>query len=179
VAIALLGSAVGAFFGGRFTDKFGRKKVMVVAAILFLVAGVGQAFPFSVLDFMFWRIIGGFAIGLAAVVSPMYISEVAPAHLRGRLSSLFQLAIVVGIFATQLVNQVIINLVPSGVQSPVKNPAVPPVEANNELALGLAAWQWMFLCMVVPAVIYWLALTLPESPRYLVAEVSLPRPRRC
>ncbi len=171
VAIALLGSAIGAFFGGRFTDKFGRKKVMVVAAILFLVAGVGQAFPFSVLDFMFWRIIGGFAIGLAAVVSPMYISEVAPAHLRGRLSSLFQLAIVVGIFATQLVNQVIINLVPSGVQSPVKNPAVPPVEANNELALGLAAWQWMFLCMVVPAVIYWvLALTLPESPRYLVAE---------
>ena len=171
VAIALLGSAIGAFFGGRFCDRFGRKKVMVVAAILFLIAGVGQAFPFATWDFMFWRIVGGFAIGLAAVVSPMYISEVAPAHLRGRLSSLFQLAIVVGIFATQLVNQVIISLTPNEVEKPLLNPTVPPVEANNELALGLAAWQWMFLCMVVPAVIYWvLSLTLPESPRYLVAE---------
>ena len=70
VAIALLGSALGAFIGGRLTDKYGRKKVMVVAAILFLIAGVGQAFPFSTLDFMLWRVVGGFAIGLAAVVSP-------------------------------------------------------------------------------------------------------------
>ncbi len=170
VAIALLGSALGAFIGGRLTDKYGRKKVMVVAAILFLIAGVGQAFPFSTLDFMLWRVVGGFAIGLAAVVSPMYISEVAPAHLRGRLSSLFQLAIVFGIFATQLINQVIIGLTPNEVEAPLLNPEVPPVEANNPLALGLAAWQWMFLCMVVPAVIYWvLSLTLPESPRYLVA----------
>ncbi|MDQ1249992.1 MAG: transporter, family, sugar:H+ symporter [Actinomycetota bacterium] len=170
VAIALLGSALGAFVGGRLTDKFGRKKVMVTAAIMFLVAGVGQAFPIALWDFMFWRVIGGFAIGLAAVVSPMYISEVAPAHLRGRLSSLFQLAIVVGIFATQLVNQVIINLTPNEVEAPMLSPEVPPVEANNNLALGLEAWQWMFLCMVVPAVIYWvLSLTVPESPRYLVA----------
>lgn len=171
VAIALLGSAVGAFFGGRLADKIGRKKVMVIAAILFLVAGVGQAFPFGVADFMLWRVVGGFAIGLAAVISPMYISEVAPAHLRGRLSSLFQLAIVFGIFATQLVNQVIIGLTPDAVDQPVLNPAVPPVEANNTLALGLEAWQWMFLCMVVPAVIYWLlSLTIPESPRYLVSQ---------
>lgn len=180
VAIALLGSAVGAFVGGRLTDKYGRKKVMVIAAIMFLVAGVGQAFPFSTLDFMFWRVLGGFAIGLAAVVSPMYISEVAPAHLRGRLSSLFQLAIVVGIFATQLVNQVIISMTPpvcepnktiegcEGMLDP--EATVPMVQANNDFLLGLQAWQWMFLCMVVPAVIYWiLALTLPESPRYLVA----------
>ena len=171
VAIALLGSAVGAFFGGRMADRIGRKKVMVIAAILFLIAGIGQAFPFSVADFMLWRVVGGFAIGLAAVISPMYISEVAPAHLRGRLSSLFQLAIVVGIFATQLVNQIIIGLVPDEVAEPVKSPLVPPVEANNVLALGLQAWQWMFLCMVVPAVIYWLlSLTIPESPRYLVAQ---------
>lgn len=170
VAIALLGSAVGAFIGGRLTDKYGRKKVMVVAAILFLIAGLGQAFPFELWDFMMWRVVGGFAIGLAAVVSPMYISEVAPAHLRGRLSSLFQLAIVVGIFATQLVNQIIINLTPNEVEKPTLAPSVPPVEANNELAFGLEAWQWMFVCMVVPAVIYWvLSLTVPESPRYLVA----------
>ncbi len=171
VAVALLASAAGAFVGGRLTDKYGRKKVMVVAAIMFLVAAVGQAFPLATWDFMLWRIVGGFGIGLAAVVSPMYISEVAPAHLRGRLTSLFQLAIVFGIFATQLVNQVIINLVPDTVEAPMLNPEVPPVEANNVLALGLQAWQWMFLCMVVPAIIYWvLSLTIPESPRYLVAK---------
>ncbi len=171
VAIALLGSAVGAFVGGRLADKYGRKKVMVVAAIMFLMAGVGQALPFALYDFMFWRVIGGFAIGLAAVVSPMYISEVAPAHLRGRLSSLFQLAIVVGIFTTQLVNQVIINLTPDEIEKPTINPEVPPVEANNVLALGLESWQWMFMAMIVPAVVYWLlSLTVPESPRYLVGK---------
>lgn len=179
VAIALLGSAAGAFFGGRLTDKFGRKKVMVTAAILFLIAGVGQAFPFATWDFMLWRFVGGFAIGLAAVVSPMYISEVAPAHLRGRLSSLFQLAIVVGIFATQLVNQIIISLTPSEIQKPTVNELVPAVQANNVLALGLQAWQWMFLCMVVPAVVYWLlAMTLPESPRFLVAKGDSPAAKR-
>ncbi len=171
VAIALLGAAVGAFIGGRMADRIGRKKVMVIAAILFLIAGVGQAFPFSVVDFTLWRVVGGFAIGLAAVISPMYISEVAPAHLRGRLTSLFQLAIVVGIFATQLVNEVIIGLTSATVTEPIKSPLVPPVHANNVLALGLQAWQWMFLCMVIPAVIYWLlSLTIPESPRYLVAQ---------
>ena len=153
VALALLASAVGAFVGGRFTDKYGRKKVMVVAAILFLIAGIGQALPFALVDFIFWRLLGGFAIGLAAVVSPMYISEVAPAHLRGRLSSLFQLAIVFGIFGTQLVNQVIISLTPNEVENPMMDPRVPPVEANNNLALGLEAWRWMFICMVVPAVV--------------------------
>jgi len=171
VAIALLGSALGAFIGGRLADKYGRKRVMVIAAILFLAAGIGTAIPIALWDFMAWRVVGGIAIGLAAVISPMYISETAPAHLRGRMSSLFQLAIVIGIFATQLVNQVIIAITPDGVSLPVGSAGVEAVEANNELALGLEAWQWMFLCMVVPAAIYWiLSLTLPESPRYLVAE---------
>lgn len=171
VAVALLASAVGAFFGGRIADKYGRKRVMIIAAILFLVAALGQAFPLGVWDFMLWRVVGGFAIGLAAVVCPMYISEVAPAHLRGRLSSLFQLAIVVGIFATQLVNQLIISATPNAIEKPLLSPDVPPVEANNPLWFGLEAWQWMFLCMAIPAVIYGvLSLTIPESPRYLVAE---------
>ncbi len=171
VAIALLASAVGALVGGRLANKFGRKKVMVTAAILFLIAGLGQGLPFGVWDFVFWRIVGGFAIGLAAVISPMYISEVAPAHLRGRLSSLFQFAIVIGIFGTQLVNQLLI----AAAGGPTKFPAPPDgsqaaVQANNEFWLGLQTWQWMFLCMTVPAVIYGLlALTLPESPRYLVS----------
>lgn len=171
VAVALLGSAVGAFIGGRLADRWGRKKVMLLAAILFLIAGIGTAFPFGVVDFMLWRLVGGFAIGLAAVISPMYISEIAPAHLRGRMSSFFQLAIVVGIFATQLVNELIITLTPDQNVQPVGADGVPAVIANNDLWLGLQAWQWMFLCMVVPALIYLaLAATLPESPRFLVAE---------
>jgi sugar porter (SP) family MFS transporter len=155
VSVALLGSAVGAFVGGRLAEKYGRKRVMLIAAVLFLVAGIGSAFPLSIWDFMAWRLVGGFAIGLAAIVSPMYIAEIAPAHMRGRLSSLFQFAIVIGIFATQVVNQVVLNAAGGS--------------ASN--ALGpLEAWQWMFILMVVPATAYFLlALTLPESPRYLVS----------
>lgn len=171
VAIALLASAVGALVGGRLANKLGRKKVMVLAAVLFLIAGFGQGVPFGVWDFIFWRLVGGFAIGLAAVISPMYISEVAPAHLRGRLSSLFQFAIVIGIFSTQLINQLLL-LAAGGPTTfaPVPAGTQPPVQANNEFWLGLETWQWMFLCMIVPAVIYGLlAMTLPESPRYLVS----------
>lgn len=154
VSIALLGSAVGAFVGGGIAARYGRRRVMLVAAVLFLVAGVGTGLPIAVWDFMAWRVVGGFAIGLAAVVSPMYISEIAPAHLRGRLSSLFQFAIVIGIFATQLVNEVIVNLAGDSASNPLG-----PLEA----------WQWMFLLMVVPAAVYGLlAARLPESPRYLV-----------
>ena len=171
VAIALLGSALGALVGGRMANTLGRKKVMVIAAILFLIAGIGQALPFSSWDFMFWRVVGGFAIGLAAIISPMYISEVAPAHLRGRLSSLFQFAIVIGIFSTQLVNQVLLGIAGGPTTFPESTSTYQaPVQANNDFWFGLQTWQWMFLCMVVPAVIYFLlASTLPESPRYLVA----------
>ena len=171
VSIALLGSALGAFIGGRMADRFGRQKVMVSAATMFIIGSLGTAFPIGLGDFMFWRFVGGFGIGLAAVICPMYISEVAPAHLRGRLSSLFQFAIVIGIFTTQLVNQVLIGLTSDELPPPSGNPDVPFVEANNDLWLGLETWQWMFLCMLVPAAIYFfLALTVPESPRYLVAQ---------
>jgi SP family sugar:H+ symporter-like MFS transporter len=156
VSVALLGSAVGAFIGGGLADRYGRKRVMTIAALLFLIAGIGTAFPFGIPDFIVWRIVGGFAIGLAAVISPMYIAEIAPAHLRGRLSSLFQFAIVIGIFSTQLVNEVIIGLAGGN--------------ASDDLG-PLAAWRWMFLMMVVPAVVYGvLAARLPESPRYLIAQ---------
>ena len=105
------------------------------------------------------------------MISPLYISEIAPAHLRGRMSSFFQLAIVVGIFGTQLVNEAIVSLVPDQNTQPEGDNGVPGVIANNDLWLGLQAWQWMFLLMVIPAITYMLlALTLPESPRYLVAE---------
>ncbi len=171
VSIALLAAAVGALVGGRLANSYGRKRVMVTAAVLFLAAGVGQGIPFGIYDFMFWRVIGGFAIGLAAVISPMYISEVAPAHLRGRLSALFQFAIVIGIFSTQLVNEILLKIAGGPTKFPVQAANIQPqVQANNEFWLGLQTWQWMFLFMVIPAIIYGLlALTLPESPRYLVS----------
>jgi SP family sugar:H+ symporter-like MFS transporter len=164
VSVALLGSAVGAFVGGRLAQRYGRKRVMLIAAVLFLIAGLGSAFPITIWDFMAWRIVGGFAIGLAAIVSPMYIAEIAPAHMRGRLSSLFQFAIVIGIFATQVINQIILN---SAGGSP-----------SNDLG-PLQAWQWMFVLMIVPATVYFLlAFTLPESPRYLVSIDASDRAKR-
>lgn len=161
VAIALLGSAVGAWFAGTLANKFGRRRVMVIAAALFLIAAVGQAFPVGVFDLMFWRFIGGAGIGIASVIAPMYIAEIAPAQLRGRLGSLQQLAIVTGIFTTAVTNYLILTAASSG---------KPETNANNTWIFGLEAWQWMFLVMIVPALVYGsLALTIPESPRYLVA----------
>ncbi len=161
VAIALLGSAVGAWFAGTLANKYGRRRVMVIAAVLFLIAALGQAFPLGVLDLMFWRFLGGAGIGIASVIAPMYIAEIAPAQLRGRLGSLQQLAIVLGIFTTAVTNYLILNAASAG---------KPETNANNTWIFGLEAWQWMFLVMVIPALVYGLlALTIPESPRYLVA----------
>ena len=156
VSIALIGSAIGAWFAGSLADRFGRRKVMLVAAGLFLIAAIGQAFPFGVADLMLWRFIGGAGIGVASVMAPMYIAEIAPAQIRGRMGSLQQFAIVIGIFATGLVNYVVLQAAGGN--------------ARNVWLLGLEAWQWMFLSMIVPAVIYaLLVLRIPESPRYLVA----------
>jgi len=156
VAIALIGSAVGAWFSGSLADRFGRKRVMLIAAALFLIAAIGQAFPFAVADLMFWRFLGGAGIGVASVMAPMYIAEIAPAEIRGRMGALQQFAIVIGIFATSLVNYLVLQAAGGN--------------ARNEWLLGLEAWQWMFLSMIVPAIVYaLLVLRIPESPRYLVA----------
>ena len=154
VSIALIGSAVGAWFAGQLADSMGRRRVMVIAAVLFAISGVGTAFPPNVEILMLWRLIGGAAIGVASVVAPMYIAEISPAKLRGRMGSLQQLAIVLGIFATGLTNYLIVLAAGS---------------ATSEWLLGIEAWQWMFLVEVVPAMVYLvLALRIPESPRYLV-----------
>ena len=156
VSIALIGSAIGAWFAGSLADRFGRRRVMLVAAGLFLIAAIGQAFPIGVIDLMLWRFIGGAGIGVASVMAPMYIAEIAPAPIRGRMGALQQFAIVIGIFATGLVNFVVLQAAGGN--------------ARNTWLLGLEAWQWMFLSMVVPAIVYaLLVLRIPESPRYLVA----------
>lgn len=155
VSIALIGSAIGAWFAGYFADRYGRQPVMLIAALMFMLAAIGQAFPFSPWDLAIWRFIGGAGIGVASVMAPMYIAEIAPAPLRGRMASLQQFAIVIGIFATGLANFLILNAAGGS--------------ATDPWLLGIPAWQWMFLSMTIPALIYGLlALRLPESPRYLL-----------
>lgn len=154
VAAALLGSAVGAMVAGAMADRFGRIRVMQVAGLLFGVSAVGSAVPFAVWDLALWRVVGGMAIGIASVIAPTYIAEVSPPAYRGRLASLQQLAIVLGIAVSQLVNFVLA--------------AIAGGSASN--ALGpLQAWQWMLGVEVFPALLYvGLSLVIPESPRYLV-----------
>ncbi|MBF4633600.1 sugar porter family MFS transporter [Agreia pratensis] len=154
VASALLGCAVGAYLAGRLADRLGRIPVMLIGAVLFLVSSLGSGFAFAAWDLTVWRLIGGLGIGIASVIAPAYISEIAPKAIRGSLASLQQLAITVGIFTALLSDAVLANVAGG---------------ANEVFFLGLDAWRWMFLVCAVPAVIYGLvALRLPESPRYLL-----------
>ncbi|MEE1756961.1 sugar porter family MFS transporter [Streptomyces sp. SP18CS02] len=155
IAIALIGCAIGAATAGRIADRIGRIRCMQIAAVLFTVSAIGSALPFALWDLAFWRIVGGFAIGMASVIGPAYIAEVAPAAYRGRLGSFQQAAIVIGIAISQLVNWAILNLA-DGDQRGVIG--------------GLEAWQWMLGVMVIPAVLYGLlSFAIPESPRFLIS----------
>jgi sugar porter (SP) family MFS transporter len=154
VASALIGCAVGAYLAGRLADWKGRIPAMLVGAVLFFASAVGTGLAFGVWDLIAWRLVGGLGIGIASVIAPAYIAEISPKNLRGRLGSLQQLAITVGIFAALLSDTVFANWAGG---------------AGQELWLGLEAWRWMFLAGIVPAAVYGLiALKLPESPRYLV-----------
>ncbi|OIK06974.1 sugar porter family MFS transporter [Streptomyces monashensis] len=155
IAIALIGCAIGAATAGRIADRIGRIRCMQIAAVLFTISAVGSALPFALWDLAFWRIIGGFAIGMASVIGPAYIAEVAPPAYRGRLGSFQQAAIVVGIAISQLVNWGLLN-----------------AAGGNQRGhlMGLEAWQVMLGVMVVPAVLYGLlSFAIPESPRFLLS----------
>ncbi|ASR03293.1 D-xylose-proton symporter [Gordonia rubripertincta] len=154
VAIALLGCALGAWFAGRLADVWGRKRVMLLGSALFTISAIGTAYTQTIPDLLLWRVLGGIGIGIASVIAPAYISEIAPARYRGALASMQQLAITMGIFAALLSDAVLADTAGS---------------ASNDLWWGLEAWRWMFLVGVIPAVVYGLlALLIPESPRYLV-----------
>ncbi|GGG00502.1 MFS transporter [Rhodococcoides trifolii] len=156
VAVALLGCAAGAWFAGSLSDRWGRKKVMLLGSFLFIISSVGSGLAFSVPDLMVWRVLGGLGIGIASVIAPAYIAEIAPARMRGSLASLQQLAITIGIFAALLSDAVLANTAGG---------------ASNDLWFGVEAWRWMFIVGVIPAVIYGvLSLLIPESPRYLVGK---------
>ncbi|MGY1497268.1 sugar porter family MFS transporter [Streptomyces sp. QTS52] len=155
IAIALIGCAIGAATAGRMADRIGRIRCMQISAVLFTISAVGSALPFALYDLAFWRIIGGFAIGMASVIGPAYIAEVAPAAYRGRLGSFQQAAIVIGIAISQLVNWGILNAAGG--------------DQRGKL-LGVEAWQVMLGVMVVPAVLYGLlSFAIPESPRFLIS----------
>lgn len=155
IAIALVGSAIGAAVAGRIADRIGRIRCMRISSVLFTISAVGSALPFDIYDLAFWRIIGGFAIGMASVIGPAYIAEVAPAAYRGRLGSFQQGAIVLGIAVSQLVNYGILQIADG--------------DQRGDIA-GLEAWQWMLGVMVLPAVLYGvLSFTIPESPRFLIS----------
>lgn len=164
VASALLGAAAGAMTAGRLADHIGRIAVMKIAAVLFLISAIGAGLATSVWMIVLFRIIGGVGVGVASVIAPAYIAETSPPHIRGRLGSLQQLAIVTGIFASLAVDYLLAHLAGG---------------AAKELWLGLEAWRWMFLAMALPAVVYGaLAFTIPESPRYLVATHRIPEARK-
>lgn len=159
VASVLVGSAIGAWYAGVAAMRFGRVKVMLIASLLFSVSAIGSALAFNLWDFSFWRLVGGLGVGIAAVIAPAYIAEVSPTHLRGRLGSLQQLAIAIGLLVSFISNYILANLNGS---------------PNTPLWGGLLAWRWMLLVELFPAVLYGImALKLPESPRYLVSKNRL------
>ncbi|MGP5268050.1 sugar porter family MFS transporter [Brachybacterium alimentarium] len=164
VSSALIGCAVGAWFAGALSNRYGRIPVMVIAAILFFASAIGSGLAFGVWDLIIWRVVGGLGVGAASVIAPAYIAEVAPAKFRGRLGSLQQLAIVLGIFTALLSNALLANTAGGAAES---------------LWFGVDAWRWMFMIEAVPAAVYGImALFLPESPRYLIGKGDLDQASR-
>lgn len=155
VGAILVGSSIGAFMAGRLSDLIGRRGTMMLAALLFLVSALAAGAAGSSLVFILARIVGGLGVGAASVTSPVYISEMVPAHIRGRLSSIQQVMIITGLTGAFVANYALAAYAGSSVAP---------------LWLGLPAWRWMFWLQMVPAAIYFVALLfIPESPRYLVA----------
>ena len=167
---ALLGCLVGSLATGALSDRFGRRKLLLAAALLFAASSVLTGWAGSFGAFVAWRIAGGVAIGMASNLSPMYIAEIAPAHLRGRLVAVNQLTIVIGILGAQIVNWFI------AVRLPFADAAdVDAARAAWNVALG---WRWMFTAVAVPSLVFFAgALFVPESPRWLLTSGPSRLPR--
>ena len=155
---ALIGCLVGSLMAGALSDKFGRKRLLMLAALLFVVTSLGNALANNFTVFIAWRILGGVGIGLASGLSPMYISEVAPAQMRGKLVSINQLTIVVGILFAQYLNWFIVRDLPPGATD----------EFIKTSWFGQSGWRWMFGLTAVPSLLFFLGMFfVPESPRWL------------
>ncbi|MDC2888623.1 sugar porter family MFS transporter [Psychrosphaera algicola] len=155
VSSMLLGCAIGAFFAGRLADKFGRRALLLVAAVFFIISAWGSGIATSSVEFIVYRILGGLAVGAASVMAPAYISEIAPAEYRGRLTTIQQVAIILGLFMAFVSNYLLAQQ--AGLSTEI-------------LWLGFEAWRWMFWIELIPAVLFFVMLFfIPESPRFLVA----------
>jgi SP family arabinose:H+ symporter-like MFS transporter len=144
VSIVLIGCMFGAGFSGAISDRIGRRRFMLVSAVLFFISGIGCALPKTIAEFMVFRFIGGLGIGSASILAPLYISEISPARIRGALVSINQLAIVTGILLAYFVNWIFAGA-------------------------GPANWRWMFATGAFPSLFFFLLLLrVPESPRWLV-----------
>ena len=155
---ALIGCLLGALISGYLTDRFGRKIPLIVAAALFTISAIGTGAVNQFTPFIFYRLIGGLGIGLASAISPMYIAEISPAPMRGRLVSINQLTIVIGILAAQIINYLIAEKVSESASD------MEIVQSWN----GQMGWRWMFWAETAPAVAFFvLAFFIPESPRFL------------
>jgi SP family xylose:H+ symportor-like MFS transporter len=155
---ALLGCLLGSVVSGALSDRIGRKKMLIAAALLFAVSSILTGWSNTFTLFVSWRIAGGVAIGVASNLSPTYISEVSPAPWRGRLVAIYQLGIGTGVVVAQVVNWLIAQKVSNS--------------ATDEMIRlswnGQFGWRWMFSAVAIPALIFFLgALFLPESPRWL------------
>jgi MFS transporter, SP family, xylose:H+ symportor len=156
---ALIGCFIGALAGGAIGDCFGRRRTLILAALLFALSSALTGWAHSFVNFIVWRIMGGVAIGLASNVSPLYIAEISPAPWRGRLVSLNQLSIVIGILAAQIVNWQVAKPIPIGAT----------MQTITSSWNAQYAWRWMFTAVSLPALLFFLfSLWIPESPRWLL-----------
>ncbi|MBX7257666.1 MAG: sugar porter family MFS transporter [Candidatus Hydrogenedentes bacterium] len=146
---ALVGCILGVMVAGEVSDRFGRRRALILAAILFLVSAIGTALPRNLTEFIIFRIVGGVGVGIASMASPMYIAEISPSHLRGRMVSINQMAIVSGMLAVYFVNFYI-------------------ARQGDEAWNVQAGWRWMFGSEALPSLVLLILLFfVPESPRWL------------
>lgn len=154
VASMLLGCAIGAFFAGQLADRFGRKTILMITAILFIISAFGSGIADSSAQFILFRVIGGLAVGGASVISPAYISEIAPAKYRGALTTIQQVAIISGLFTAFISNYLLADLAGG---------------STEVMWLLSEAWRWMFWMELIPATLFFILLFfIPESPRFLM-----------
>ena len=164
VASMLLGCALGAFFAGQLADQIGRRSVLLVSAALFIVSAWGSGIAESSLSFVVFRVIGGLSVGAASVISPAYISEISPSEVRGRMTTIQQVAIILGLFSAFISNYVLASAAGA---------------STDVFWLGYEAWRWMFWMELVPAILFLvLLLFIPESPRFLVVKQQVAAARR-
>ena len=158
MSCALIGCLGGAALSGWLSDRYGRKKLLILSAVLFIAASFGTGSAGSLGSFIIFRILGGIGIGLASNLSPMYIAEITPANVRGRFVSINQLTIVIGILAAQLINYRIAQPVPQGATT------ADIMSSWN----GQTGWRWMFYACSIPAGLFFILMWfVPESPRWL------------